>query len=154
MVTSALPQEINRVGRSCVCGSMSQYLLTRLSFDSDVYLLRQERAKALRTPSEPVKPGAERVEPPPQADAPPPADDSIGEVPGARTLLLTGSIPPESWNKVGTRLIPKLRSANQLSLGVTFSLEADPAEATHLLRELQQILADLNLTDKIKIESR
>jgi hypothetical protein len=68
--------------------------------------------------------------------------------------LLTGSIPPESWNKVGTRLIPKLRSGSQLSLGVTFSVEIGAGEAVYLLRELQQILADLNLSDKIRIETR
>jgi hypothetical protein len=65
---------------------------------------------------------------------------------------LTGSIPPESWNKVGTRLIPKLRAGNKLTVRVTFSVEIGAAEVTYLLRELEQILADLNLADKIKIE--
>jgi hypothetical protein len=77
-----------------------------------------------------------------------------GEEVGARTLLLSGSIPPESWNKVGTRLIPKLRSGNELSVGVTFSVEVDAGQAAYLRRELEQILADLNLGDKVKIESR
>ena len=39
-------------------------------------------------------------------------------------------------------------------VGVTFSVEIGETEATYLLRELEQILADLNLADKIKIESK
>ena len=35
-------------------------------------------------------------------------------------------------------------------VGVTFSVEIGETEATYLLRELEQILADLNLADKIR----
>lgn len=83
----------------------------------------------------------------------PPKEREDGEI-RPRTLVLSGSIPPESWNKVGTRLIPKLRSGNQLSVGVTFSVQVEAAQATYLLRELQQILADLNLTDKVKVRAQ
>ncbi|MGH7916654.1 MAG: hypothetical protein ACREQE_04235, partial [Candidatus Binataceae bacterium] len=75
-----------------------------------------------------------------------------GVQPQTRTLMMSGSIPPESWNKVGIRLIPKLRSATQPNLGVAFSLEIDAAEAEHLVRELQQALADLALADRIEIK--
>ncbi|MGH9640551.1 MAG: DUF499 domain-containing protein, partial [Bryobacteraceae bacterium] len=127
-----------------------------VSFDADVYLLKRDRAKAVRdnvsatdgvTPS-PEAPGSEQ--PPPESkskiDAPP-----DGDQPRTRTLLMSGSIPPESWNKVGIRLIPKLRSTAPPSLGVSFSLEIDAVEADYLLRELRQALADLGLEGRIEI---
>ncbi len=130
-----------------------------VSFDPGVYLLKRDRATVLKAgPSEVIKDdgGAPGVPPIVPDDGGPgvgfPPGERGDEETHAKTLLPTGSIPPESWNKVGTRLIPKLRSGTQLSLGVTFSVEIDAAEATYLLRELQQILADLNLTDKIRIE--
>ena len=63
-------------------------------------------------------------------------------------------IPPELWNKVGIRLIPKLRSNAQPTLGVNFALEVDAGQAVNLVREIQQALADLELTAKIKVEIR
>ncbi len=134
-----------------------------VSFDPGVYLLKKDRAAALKAePPEVIQEnGVNGPELPPIGAARDGhhvevLDERVGEgeEPRSRTLLLSGSIPPESWNKVGTRLIPKLRAGNQLSVGVTLSVEIGAGEATHLRRELEQILADLNLTGKIKIESR
>ena len=130
-----------------------------VSFDPDVYLVKKTRAEALRAPTPSVNTSTNEVETSVEVDGPPIVDDSTSNAhadaqPRARTLSLTGSIPPESWNKVGTRLVPKLRSGSHLNLGVTFSVEIGAGEAAYLLRELQQILADLNLTDKIRIETR
>lgn len=72
----------------------------------------------------------------------------------AKTIVLTGVIPPELWNKVGIRLIPKLRANAQPVLGVNFSLDVDPGQAENLLREIRQALADLDLIGKITIEPR
>ncbi len=131
-----------------------------VSFDPGVYLLKKDRAAALKAgPAETIKDdGGPEVTPTDINEVGLAVDRSglksdVTEA-RARTLVLSGSIPPESWNKVGTRLIPKLRSGNQVSLEVTFSVEIGAADATYLLRELQQILADLNLTDKIRIEPR
>jgi hypothetical protein len=65
---------------------------------------------------------------------------------------LNGSIPPESWNRIGTRLIPKLRSTAQPNLCVSFSVEIDAADAANLMRDIQQVLADLDLSERIRIE--
>jgi hypothetical protein len=75
-------------------------------------------------------------------------------VAGAKSIILTGVIPPELWNKVGIRLIPKLRSNAQPTLGINFVLELDSTQAANLVREIQQALADLELTEKIKVELR
>ncbi len=130
-----------------------------VSFDPGVYLLKKDRAAALKSgaPEAIANGGGAGVIPIVSGGDGPgvevPAAKSEDAESRTRTLQLTGSIPPESWNKVGTRLIPKLRSGNHLSVGVTLS-GVGAGEATHLRRELEQILADLNLTGKITIESR
>lgn len=61
------------------------------------------------------------------------------------TLRLTGTIPPELWNRLGTKLIPKLRSGNDLTARVEFSLTVNSAQAQTVEFELRQILDDLGL---------
>jgi hypothetical protein len=66
---------------------------------------------------------------------------------------LTGAIPPELWNKVGIRIIPKLRSSQtEAHLGINFALEIKGEQGVHLLSELQQALSDLGLVDQIKVK--
>jgi len=126
-----------------------------VSFDADVYLLKKEKAKLLRpglpveeAPSQPPASIAEEPERPSETTQP------VTAAAGARSIVLTGVIPPELWTKVGIRLIPKLRSNAQPTLGINFALELDSAQAPNLIREIQQALADLDLTEKIKIQTR
>jgi hypothetical protein len=39
-----------------------------------------------------------------------------------RTLHITGAIPPEVWNRLGTRILPKLRSGSELKMSLDFSV--------------------------------
>lgn len=80
---------------------------------------------------------------------------SPGATPGvapAVKIRLTGSTPPEQWNKLGTRLIPRMRSGgNQVELrldAVTVSAEG----LAHLESELKQAIQDLGLDGLIRIE--
>ncbi|GIW54133.1 MAG: hypothetical protein KatS3mg082_0537 [Nitrospiraceae bacterium] len=68
------------------------------------------------------------------------------------TLRITGAIPPEIWNRLGTKLIPKLRSGSDLRLGLDVSAEVDATAARALGSELHQALADLNLTNQVRVE--
>ncbi|HXZ87674.1 MAG TPA: hypothetical protein VEF07_03820 [Candidatus Binataceae bacterium] len=79
---------------------------------------------------------------------------SVTAATGTKSILLTEVIPPQLWNKVGIRLIPKLRSNLQPTLGANFILEIDSAKAANLIREIQQALGDLELTGTIKVEVR
>ena len=67
-------------------------------------------------------------------------------------LSLKGSIPPEMWNRLGTKLIPKLRSGSELTAQVSFSVSLDSKSVASFESELRQILGDLGLADKIRIE--
>jgi hypothetical protein len=69
-----------------------------------------------------------------------------------RTLRLVGTVPPEIWNRLGTKIIPKLKSGADLKIGVDFSVTFSAESARGVESDLRQILEDLGLQDKIKIE--
>jgi hypothetical protein len=61
-------------------------------------------------------------------------------------------VPPEIWNRLGTKIIPKLKSGSNLKIGVDFSVTVDAGSARGLESDLRQILEDLGLKGKINIE--
>ena len=128
-----------------------------VAFEANVFLLTKARAEQLRAVTE-VPP---QTQPEPRVDSPAepqpepdPANDVLPDGPsGQRTMLrLTGTVPPEVWNRLGTKLIPKLRSGDDLSVGVDFSVSIESPQAENLEAELRQVLADLGLSDQVRIE--
>ena len=135
-------------------------------FEADVYLLTRGLAERLKAPPRPdgepppgPEPGSDRpggapgAEPGPGPDSPSGPEPPRPPEPQARkTLRLHGNIPPEVWNRVGTRLLPRLRSARDLKVGVAFDLTADGPGSDALLADLRQVLDDLQLSDRIQID--
>jgi adenine-specific DNA methylase len=72
--------------------------------------------------------------------------------PALEIYNMGGSIPPEIWNRLGTKLIPKLRSGGELTARVSFSVLLDRKAVAGFEAELRQILEDLGLEAKIQIE--
>ena len=92
-----------------------------VAFADDVFLLTKARAEQLRAPVKESEPPDPPVPPPP-----PPEDPLEPQPPGQKaTLLLKGTVPPEAWNRLGTRILPKLRSGDDLSVGFEFSVSVD-----------------------------
>lgn len=56
------------------------------------------------------------------------------------------------WNRLGTRLLPKLRTGDHLRIGVEISLCVKGTATEALVAELRQSLADLGLSDRVEIE--
>ena len=69
------------------------------------------------------------------------------------TLRLKGTVPPEVWNRLGTRILPKLRSGEDLSVGVEFLVSVDAAMVDNLRFELRQALSDLGLEDQVSMDA-
>ena len=71
-----------------------------------------------------------------------------------RTALISvsGNIPPEQWNRLGTRLIPKMRAAGALTAVIRLEAEVDPARAAALLTELQQVIDEIGLSRSVRVE--
>ncbi len=124
-----------------------------VSFDANVFLITKAKAKALKTRS--TIESVVESEPMPDEKRPPLPEPlpepKAGPTSQTVTLTLGGSIPPEIWNRLGTKLIPKLRSSSELTAQVSFSVKLDGKAVASFESELRQILEDLGLTDKIQI---
>lgn len=127
-----------------------------VSFEDNVFLLRKELAEALRNrASGPVGGGQtpQVVEEPP---APTPDRSEDVQLPGSvatvRALRVGGTIPPEVWQRLGTRIIPKLRSGSDLSIKVGFTVNVPEESAKRLITELHQALQELGIADLVQIE--
>jgi len=128
-----------------------------VTFDADVYLLKQAVAATLQAPSDPH--AASAAEP---AHDPAPAPIHATATPADRTgsdttrgaavrITIHGDVPPEQWNRLGTRLIPRLRAAGQVAASITLCCETDFAATAELTAELERTLQDLGLADRLKI---
>ena len=69
-----------------------------------------------------------------------------------RILRLSGTVPPELWNRLGIKILPKLRSGAELQVGVDFRVTLNSDLARSMQSELRLILDDLGLADKVRIE--
>ena len=92
-----------------------------VAFEKDVFLLTKAAAEALEAPPEIVPAQL----PAPEPVAPPPTPQPVPPEAGHATLRLTGAIPPEVWNRLGTKVLPKLRLGDALTIGIDFSVQVD-----------------------------
>jgi hypothetical protein len=67
-------------------------------------------------------------------------------------LRLVGTVPPEVWNRLGTKILPKLRSGSELKIGLEFSVTVPSDSASSFVAELRQILQELGLAEAVKVE--
>ncbi len=71
---------------------------------------------------------------------------------GAKTFRIHGDVPPEIWNRPGTKILPKLRSGTELKIGIEFSVTIDHQLERTFEADLKQILEDLGLTGRLQFE--
>ena len=122
-----------------------------VAFESGVFLLTRAKAEQLRAPPEdsPVDPPVPSDPPvPPEPPEPPPPPNPTRKA----TLRLKGTVPPEVWNRLGTRILPKLRSGDDLSVGVEFSVSVEAGLSEGFQLDLEQALADLGLQEQVHVE--
>jgi hypothetical protein len=129
-----------------------------VAFEAGVFLLTKAKAQALKAGPAMVAAPAPAPQPQP-IPSPSPATSEFEQSPErvaalgdqTATIRLTGAVPPELWNRLGTRLLPKLRAGSNLRVAVDFSVTVDRHIATTLKLDLRQILDDLGLTGKVQI---
>jgi len=129
-----------------------------VAFEDGVFLLTKTKAAQLRKAPKPG-PTVEIEDSPtpggPDEEGLPPTGDEDGEptppLPQARHIGIRGEVPPELWNQLGTRLIPKLRSHKDLRLKVDIELTLAPDVATNAEQEIQQAIEDLGLEGKLTL---
>ena len=125
-----------------------------VAFESGVFLLTREKAEELRSPashqaSEEPQTG-EDSEAAGEAAPKPELAGSSSEY-AAVTLHIAGHVPPEVWNRLGTKIIPKLRAGEDLRIGIEFSVRVSGSHADATERELRQALEDLNLAERVRV---
>ncbi|OGA43321.1 MAG: AAA family ATPase [Betaproteobacteria bacterium RIFCSPLOWO2_12_FULL_62_13] len=125
-----------------------------VTFDKDVFLLTKTTARMFRSsviiPPEPFPP-PEPLEPGPGPEPGPAPGPALAAA--KWTVRVEGSIPPEVWNRVGTKLLPKLRMGEGLTVHVGFSTVASSDVAKPLIGDLEQILKELGVSDTMKVSS-
>ena len=126
-----------------------------VAFEASVFLLTGERAAKLRALPREDREGT-KPEPAPPPDPAPTSKPEPGTGSAAdaakTTLRLIGTVPPEMWNRLGTKAIPKLHDADRLVVEFGFTIDVPAANAAHKEAELEQILNDLGLNDRVRIE--
>jgi len=125
-----------------------------IAFDSGVFLLKKATAQALEagTPAAraPVSiPGPSPAPEPRPASSPATTPEPMAV---ARTLRLAGSVPPELWNRLGTKILPKLRSGSGLRIGIECAVSVNADAARTLAAELRQVLHELGLAEAVRVE--
>jgi hypothetical protein len=123
-----------------------------IAFEADIYLLTRAVSEKLKSPETPI------LEPEltlPQTRTPPEERSGLVEAPtpnGPALIRVTGNIPAEQWNRLGTRLIPKMRAAGTLTAAVRLETEVDRARAAALSAELQQVIDEIGLSASIRVQ--
>lgn len=126
-----------------------------VAFEPGVFLLKKQKAAALKNPPAPppreVKP-PEQAPPPPEQEHPVDTTAKPTPTPTATMIRVSGSVPPELWNRLGTRVLPKLRLGQELKIGVSLEVSVDSLSAEGLCSELRQIVSDLGLEGSITVD--
>jgi hypothetical protein len=134
-------------------GSFTRVWFNRLvapdevTFDADIYLLKRATAVALLAP--PALPSPPIAMPAIVAPRNEPAPAPTSSRP--TRITISGDVPPEQWNRLGTRLLPRLRVAGEVFASITLHCEHDPTTSSGLVEDLQRTLHDLGLADRLKI---
>ncbi|HOE31194.1 MAG TPA: DUF499 domain-containing protein [Planctomycetota bacterium] len=127
-----------------------------VAFESGVFLLTKAKAQALKSGARPEPtpgptPGPSvppTPEPEPQPESAPPPDAK------AKTYRIVGKVTPEIWNRLGTRILPKLRAGTDLQVGIDLSVTVESGVAKTFESDIRQILDDLGLAEKVRLELR
>ena len=135
-----------------------------ITFEADVYLVTKAVAARLKLadaepgPGEPEPVGPDHQEPSARKDRGSEGEGGGPELPklgsSPVSVSVAGAIPPEQWNRLGTRLIPKMRAAGPVRATISLEAEVDPARAAALLTELQQVIDEIGLSTFMRVERR
>jgi len=127
-----------------------------VAFEPGVFLLRKVTAEALRRGVPATLPQGPGPEPGPTISTTPAPAPLPVPMPGpgaqTKTIRLVGAIPAEVWNRLGTKILPKLRSGSDLKIGLEFSVTVKAEVAGTLAAELRQILQELGLAEAVRVE--
>ena len=130
-----------------------------IAFESGVFLLTKAKAEELtQGPTVSSQPGHAEPTPEPLPDitpipTPEPPNPPLTPPGQKAKLSITGTIPRESWNRVGTRLMPKLHGSEEINAKVELSVIVGAEQAESIASDLRQAMDDLGLDLKLDINA-
>jgi hypothetical protein len=141
-----------------------------ISFEPDVFLLTKAKAQALKTkPTQPTN-GTTIFDTPAisegSGDGPVTESrtvtlteenkqhDEVMVTPSVRTLRLAGTVPTEIWNRLGSKVLTKLKSGDGLVVRIEFTVQVKADMVKGLETELRQILDDLGLGGQVQVDHK
>jgi hypothetical protein len=127
-----------------------------IAFEANVFLLRRSAAESPKAggPASPGPVGGSGVVPPMGAEPvePPIVVGPPGPTAINTSLRVVGTVPPEVWNRLGTKILPKLRVGSDLKVGIDFTVCVSADVADRLATDLRQAVEDLGLSQTVRIE--
>ena len=117
-----------------------------VAFDDSVFLLSKVVAERLTRPAPPGATDAPAAPTP----VPPPARGPVTTA-APRTVRVAGRVPPEIWNRLGTRLLPKIRSGSDVQIHVELAATFPAEAAADAVRDLNQALGDLGISRDVRV---
>jgi len=125
-----------------------------VAYEPGVVLLTKAKSKELTERAERPKPPEPPAEPPEPPPGPGPKEPVSGVETETKTctIRVSGAVPMESWNRLSTTIIPKLRSGESCEFGISFSTTVGKKYADSLVADLRRSLEDLGLASDVLIE--
>jgi hypothetical protein len=121
-----------------------------IAFEPGVFLLTKSKARQLKeepAPPEPV--------PPPETVEPSNTDPTPSPTTGQKsTVRLSGTVPPEAWNRFGRSVLPKLQVGEGLSIDIALRVSASEPQATSIETDVTKAVGDLMLGDQLRVERK
>lgn len=66
--------------------------------------------------------------------------------------MVSGTVLPELWNRLGTKVLTKLRSGEELRVDIDMTVTVDAAFAGALEADIRQALDELDVADRIRVD--
>ena len=79
---------------------------------------------------------------------------SVKDTSESATIEITGSIPTEQWNRIGTKILARLKSAGTVNIDVQITVDCDESPGAEQVESLEQTLQDLGIADSVKLRVR
>lgn len=128
-----------------------------VEFDKDVYLLTRKKAEEARKQDEEPTPvpdddDSDRKKGDFTPDPPKPVEPDPPTPATTTTIRLAGSVPAESWNRLGATIVTRMRAPGKpLRANIALSVTMPSKDAETLERDLRRQLADLNLEGALRV---
>jgi hypothetical protein len=70
----------------------------------------------------------------------------------AHLVRIAGEVPPEAWNRFGSKVLTKLRGGKDLETNVELTASFDGAASAQVVEDLKQAVADVGLEGRVSVD--